>query len=114
DSSDAFLQSMQLLFEQPKYDEIELSEKILSGQLTLLQAKLASTYCYNLKKFKCADDLWNYILLANPNSIEAITGKIRIFLNKNLQNEAKQWLYKGLGLAPRYIPLRELEMESGL
>ncbi len=111
--TDSFLQAMQLFFD-PKFEDTNLSERILSGQLTLQHAKLAATYCYKAEKIKCADDLWNYILIANPNSIEAITGKIRIFLKKNLRTEAKQWLYKGLGLAPRYVPLRELEMDSNL
>lgn len=113
DPADPFLQAMQLFYE-PKFDQISLSEKILSGQLTLLHAKLAAAHCYKLQNIKCADDLWNYILLANPNSIEAITGKIHIFLKKNLRAEAKQWLYKGLGLAPRYVPLRQLEMDANL
>jgi tetratricopeptide (TPR) repeat protein len=110
---DPYLTSMLQLFE-PNFDETSLRERIITGQLTMLEAKLASKYCYKLENIKCADDIWNYILMTDPNNVAAITGKVQVFWQKNMFNEAKQWLYRGLGVAPRYIPLRKIEMENNL
>tara|TARA_B100001248_G_C27399566_1_gene468962 strand:+ start:2445 stop:4109 length:1665 start_codon:yes stop_codon:yes gene_type:complete len=104
------IQSMASLVEF-QYSKAKMTEKIFSGEMTLLEAHKYGKYCTENNLSDCEKKIWDYIMVLNPYSVPAITGKVRQLLAMNQKERAMSLINRGIGLAPRYLPLRKMEMK---
>ena len=113
-SDDLSLQALQLWMKNDKSSDRMLTNFLQNKNglnYSELYYNLAAEACYKLNDYNCALRAWDIVLLNNPSSLEAVTGKARLLFEKGDIKTAMEIVQTGLGRSPRYIPLLTLEQE---
>ena len=101
--------------------DVEVLLNFISGQkyadneedFTRLESIFKAEKCEESKNFACAAKIWQQILQNYPTNLDAVAGMGRQYLRENKNVELKNSIAKGLGISPRFIPYRELELSVG-